>query len=151
MFMAIKKNLFLILTIVVALEQQPMAYGATPAASASSATEDSIMDDSVRDISVVLGIGVVGAVLGLSTLSFVDSPSKHLKNIAVGGAIGIVVGVGVVIFSQATKSTTAIAVGQAELPMNAEKFATLSRQEFSEDKIAKNYLKGPDFGYNFSF
>jgi NhaP-type Na+/H+ or K+/H+ antiporter len=145
MFMTIKKNSTLFILAVALLSFQPMAYAAT------ATTEDSIMDDSLRDISVVIGAGAVGAVLGLSTLSFVDSPSDHLKNIAVGGAVGIVIGVGVVIFSQATRSTSAIAVGQLEIPMNAAKFATLTRQEFSADRIAKNYLKVPSMGYNFSF
>lgn len=145
MLMTLKKNISLFLVAVALLSRGNMAFAA------AATTEDSIMDDSVRDISVVLGIGAVGAVLGLSTLSFVDSPSKHLKNIAVGGAVGIVIGVGVVIFSQATRSTSAIGVGQVEIPMNPEKFETLTKQEFSQYKIAKNYLQVPSLGYNFSF
>lgn len=145
MFMTIKKNLSLILLAAALLGRGSSLYAAT-----AEATEASIMDDSLRDISVVLGAGAVGAILGLSTLSFVNSPSKHLKNVAVGGAVGIVIGVGVVIFSQATRSTSAITADQ-EIPMTPEKFANLSKQEFSEVKIAKSYLKEPTFGYNFSF
>ena len=52
----------------------------------------------------VAGLGAFGAVLGLSTLSFVDEPGDHLKNIVTGGAIGIIIGVGLVAFNQATKS-----------------------------------------------
>lgn len=110
------------------------------------------VDDSLKDISIVLGSAVGGAVLGLSTLSFVDEPSKHLKNISVGGAIGVVVGVGIVVFSQATKNTSAIN-GQAktEIPLNSEKFETLTRHEFSDYRIAETRELVPHVGYSFSF
>lgn len=108
------------------------------------------VDDSLKDISIVLGAGVAGAVLGLSTLSFVEEPSKHLKNIAVGGAVGIVIGVGIVIFSQATRTTAVIGtLGQA--PLSPDKFETLARHEFSDYKIAQTYLNVPTIGYNFNF
>ncbi len=107
-----------------------------------------LVDDSIRDFSIVLGAGAAGAVIGLSTLSFVDEPSKHFKNVAVGGAIGIVMGVGYVIFSQATKSTSSI--GQS-IPMNEDKFISMSKKEFSEYKIAQNYFQVPSFTYQFSF
>ncbi|MBC7539148.1 MAG: hypothetical protein H7281_10025 [Bacteriovorax sp.] len=145
--MTIKKNISLFILAAALLSLQPAVF----AAGTSTTTEDSIMDDSLRDMSTVLASGVVGAILGLSTLSFVDSPSSHLKNIAVGGAVGIVLGVGVVIFSQATRSSSAIGGAHASIPMNPDKFATLTRLEFSQDKIAKNYLKEANIVYNFSF
>ena len=40
----------------------------------------------------------------VSTLSFVDEPSENLDHIVTGGAIGIILGVGIVGFMQATKS-----------------------------------------------
>jgi hypothetical protein len=107
-----------------------------------------LVDDSIRDFSIVLGTGAAGAVIGLSTLSFVDEPSKHFKNVAVGGAIGIVMGVGYVIFSQATKSTSSISQTS---PMSEDKFISMSKKEFSEYKIAQNYFQVPSFTYQFSF
>jgi hypothetical protein len=107
-----------------------------------------LVDDSIRDFSIVLGTGAAGAVIGLSTLSFVDEPSKHFKNVAVGGAIGIVFGVGYVIFSQASRSTSTI--GQVT-PMNQDKFISMSKKEFSDYKIAQNYFQVPSFTYQFSF
>jgi hypothetical protein len=142
MFMAIKKNLFLLLLAATLFNQETFAL-------AAPMTDENIVDDSLRDISMVLGIGAVGAILGLSTLSFVDNPSSHLKNVAVGGAIGIVIGVGVVVFSQATRSTSAIGMKSVEIPMNPAQFANLTRQEFSEVRIVKTNL--PSLGYNFSF
>ena len=107
-----------------------------------------LVDDSIRDFSIVLGAGAAGAVIGLSTLSFVDEPSKHFKNVAVGGAIGIVMGVGYVIFSQATRSSSSI--GET-MPMNQDKFVSMSKKEFSDYKIAQNYFQVPSFTYQFSF
>jgi hypothetical protein len=147
MFMAIKKNLSLILLSAILLTQAP----STLAQDAGSKQDGSIVDDSVRDISVVLGAGAVGAILGLSTLSFVETPSDHLKNISIGGAVGIIIGVGVVIFSQATRNSVGAGLTHEEIPMNPDKFANLTRVEFSSDKIAKNYLKVPNVGFNFSF
>lgn len=108
-----------------------------------------ILDDSLQDISIVLGAGAVGAVLGLSTLSFVEEPSEHLKNIAVGGAIGVVIGVGVVIFSQATRAS--VIDSQAQVPMNPDKFETLVRHEFTNIKTIKVSENIPNFGYSFTF
>ena len=98
-----------------------------------------LVDDSIRDMSIVFGTGLAGAVLGLSTLSFVDEPSKHTKNIAVGGAIGIVIGVAAVVFYQASKTT--ISETQQKLPLSAEQFASISKKEFQEahhEKILPN-------------
>lgn len=112
------------------------------------------VDDSIKDISIVLGAGAAGAVLGLSTLSFVEEPSDHMKNIAIGGAVGIIIGVGIVIFSQATKSSSAI-VGasgaQMEVPLNSEKFESLSRRDFFDYKIVQANPSITNIGYNFSF
>lgn len=63
-----------------------------------------IIDESIQDLNVVMGTGLGGAVLGLSTLSFVERPSEHLKNVVLGASLGIIVGVGIVAFGQANKS-----------------------------------------------
>lgn len=65
---------------------------------------DGLVQDSKNDLLVVVGAGLAGAVLGLSTLSFVEEPKEHTNNIVVGASIGIIAGVAVVALSQATKS-----------------------------------------------
>ena len=147
MFMGVKKMLsFLLLAAI--LFQGTTAF----AVSAPHEGDENIVDDPLRDISMVLGTGAVGAILGLSTLSFVDTPSDHLRNIAVGGAIGIVIGVGVVVFTQATRSTSAIGMRSVDIPMNPAKFDHLSRQEFSEMRIAKTGMASfPSFNLHFGF
>ena len=61
-------------------------------------------EETLRDASLVAWSGLGGAVLGLSTLSFVDEPDDHLKNIYVGAAIGVVAGVALVAYLQANKT-----------------------------------------------
>ncbi len=111
---------------------------------------NALVDETLQDLTIVLATGAVGAVLGLSTLSFVDKPKDHTKNIAIGGAIGIVIGVGVVIFSQATKSQTTI-VSEIAAPHSEYAAEGLSRLEFSEHRIAAKYLQPTTVGINLAF
>lgn len=64
-----------------------------------------IIEDSIKDVTTVVALGAGGAILGLSTLSFTEEPKDHLKNVLVGGAIGVIIGVGYVAYKQATGST----------------------------------------------
>jgi hypothetical protein len=59
--------------------------------------------DPKEQMKVIAFSGLGGAALGLSTLSFYDEPQDHLRNIAIGGAIGLI---GAVVFStvMATKN-----------------------------------------------
>jgi len=108
------------------------------------------LDEPLQDISIVLGAGVVGAILGLSTLSFVDEPDEHYKNISIGGAIGLVVGVGVVVFSQATKSHNDMSANEKR-PLSANAIESLARLDFAKDTFtAKNQLTS-QVGFNLSF
>lgn len=119
---------------------------------AQEATSAGLLDESLEDLTLVLGTGAAGALLGLSTLSFVETPKDHLKNIAIGGALGVVVGVGIAIFGQATKSQSTIAKTIEYSPiMNANAVESLARVDFSKQKIAENYLLPTTIGYNFSF
>ncbi len=106
-------------------------------------------DESIKDIAVVAGLGAGGAVLGLSTLSFVEEPSDHFKNIVVGAAIGIIIGVGVVAYSQASKSKEYIESA------SIKDFSTKDRVKWhaANNYAAKNKssLNQPQVGYTFSF
>ncbi|MBP5296781.1 MAG: hypothetical protein J6Y94_05565 [Bacteriovoracaceae bacterium] len=75
--------------------------------------EETVWQDSKNDLKTVLYAGAGGMVLGLSTLSFAKRPSKKLRNITIGGALGVAAGVAFVIYSQAAKSRSALP--QAEL------------------------------------
>lgn len=78
-----------------------ISLGMSPAVRAQS---NQTMQKSVSDLMLVAGFGTGGAVLGLSTLPFYSEPGDHLKNILIGGAVGIIVGVGWVMVGQATES-----------------------------------------------
>jgi hypothetical protein len=69
------------------------------------AQQDDIIKSTQNDILLVAGAGAAGAVLGLSTLSFVKTPSKHLANIWTGAAIGVIVGVVFVAYNSAQRGT----------------------------------------------
>lgn len=66
--------------------------------------EEDIVASTQNDIMLIAGAGVGGAILGLSTLSFYDKPSKNLANIWTGAALGIIGGVVIVAISHANKS-----------------------------------------------
>ncbi len=129
------------LMIIILLTLNPVA------AQAQDSGGGGLVDDSVRDMTIVFGTGLFGAVLGLSTLSFVEEPSKHTKNIAVGGAVGIIIGVGVVVFNQAARNSLA----DQQLPLNLNNFDSIKRNEFKEVRIVENNALLPTFNYDFTF
>ena len=116
----------------------------------ATSAADGLLDESLQDLTVVFGTGAVGAILGLSTLSFADEPKDHLKNVSIGGAIGVVIGVGIVVFGQATRSQNSISQRPTS-PLGADSVEKLARIAFSKQKIAENYFLTPTVGYNFSF
>lgn len=67
--------------------------------------EDDIIRSTQNDILLIAAAGGGGAILGLSTLSFVDKPSKHLANIWTGAAIGVIAGVIVVAYNSAQRGS----------------------------------------------
>lgn len=113
--------------------------------------DTSFVDDSIRDISIIAGTGLGGAVLGLSTLSFVEEPGDHLKNIVVGGAIGIIIGVGIVAYGQANKSKGLYDTGKIDF----KDFSTGDRQQWHmakrDETIKKSRSAVPSFTYSFKF
>ncbi len=83
---------------------------------AAGGGDDGLMRETMNDLFIVGGAGAGGAILGLSILSFYAEPGDHLKNIIIGGAIGVIVGVGVVAYNQATKSKDSFYEGNAFFP-----------------------------------
>lgn len=83
------------------------------------AQDDDLIKNTQNDILLVAAAGAGGAILGLSTLSFYDKPSKHVSNIWTGAAIGIIAGVIFVAYSSAQR-------GQEDLQSSRE-FNSLER------------------------
>ena len=100
---------------------------------------DGLVNDTKNDFLVVVGGGLAGAILGLSTLSFVEEPKEHTRNILVGASIGIIAGVGYVAFSQATRTQDMIySEGQgASYKANIKEFGTTARSSWHGENIAR--------------
>lgn len=86
----------------------------------------SFADEGMDDLVVVAGIGAGGALLGLSTLSFVKEPKDHTDKVITGAAIGIIIGVIVVAVGQADKAQTRFQDAEAAFTPSAE-FSTHER------------------------
>jgi hypothetical protein len=81
---------------------------------------DSLVTDTKTDLLTVVGGGLAGAVLGLSTLSFVDEPKDHTNNIVIGASIGIIAGVAFVALSQANKTQDLLYGGEEDYQEEAK-------------------------------
>ena len=58
--------------------------------SAQSKSGDSSPYDTRNTVGIILISGMVGGVLGLSTLSFYDRPQDHIRNITMGAGVGVI-------------------------------------------------------------
>jgi hypothetical protein len=67
--------------------------------------DNDIIKSTQNDIILVGAAGAGGAILGLSTLSFVDKPSKHISNIWTGAALGVIAGVIFVAYNSAQRGS----------------------------------------------
>lgn len=103
----------------------------------SAEGSERLLGDSVNDFITVGALGGVGFVLGLSTLSFVDEPTDHLKNLWVGFAIGIIAGVGVVAWKQANKSQQEIYQSRS-----IQEFGTMTRLTWHQKEFSQNESQG---------
>ncbi len=86
---------------------------------AQGESEDDIVKNTQNDIMLVGGAGVAGAILGLSTLSFVDKPSRHISNVWTGAAIGVIAGVIWVAYNSAQRGQEDLQSDEASLDFNS--------------------------------
>jgi hypothetical protein len=124
------KNIFI--TFIFFVTTSTGVFAQDAAAAGSAGGDDDVFGESMQDLSIVGGMGVVGAVIGLSTLSFVDEPSDNFRNILVGGAIGIILGVGIVAYKQATKTNETFEAS------SGRDFGTKERMVWHEQSFRKN-------------
>ena len=81
--------------------------------------EDDIIKSTQNDILLVAGAGAAGAVIGLSTLSFVDKPSRHISNIWTGAALGVIAGVVWVAYNSAARGSEDLQSDEASIGFNS--------------------------------
>lgn len=107
--------------------------------------DDDLVKTTQQDILIVAGAAGAGAILGLSTLSFVDQPSRHLRNVYSGAAIGMIVGVIFVAYNSAQRGTEEL---QNEEEASIE-FNTSERLSWHEKNAQDLTLAQVHFGTNF--
>lgn len=75
----------------VALLSLPLVFSAPGLAQSKGSSGGSNSPYDTRNtVGVILLSGLVGGVLGLSTLSFYDRPQDHIRNITIGAGIGVI-------------------------------------------------------------
>ena len=105
-----------------------------PVAQRANGEERDIFRHSLGDLTLVGGLGIAGGVMGLSLLSFVDRPQDHLNYVVLGTAVGIILGVGFVAFSQATKAYGKVAQYGDGAP--SREFHTLDRIRWGRSSLS---------------
>lgn len=124
---------------------------------------DALVDDSKNDLLMVVGGGLAGAILGLSTLSFVEEPKENTKNIVMGASLGIIAGVAFVMYNQANKSGSALRptnpdeeLDESATPYNGS-FDTKSRSRWHLENnsdysaTSRNLIEPLQFNYSFTY
>jgi hypothetical protein len=91
---------------------------------------DEMMESTKNDFLIVVSAGLGGAILGLSTLSFVEEPKEHTRNILVGASVGIIAGVAIVAYLQAEKSSSMFYGDEAQASLNTGDFNTYARAQW---------------------
>ena len=119
---------------------------------AQAQENQALLKDSLRDMKTVLTVGAVGAVLGLSTLSFVDEPKDNLRNVLIGGALGIILGVGIVAYTQANASKD-MYLQNSYRPVEDKAFNTVARTDWHHEQHSQIAVieEFAHLNYSFSF
>lgn len=102
---------------------------------------EDIVKNTQNDIMLVAGAGAAGAILGLSTLSFVDKPSKHISNVWTGAALGVIAGVVFVAYNSAQK-------GSEDL-MSSKDFNSMERVAWHDKNVQNLTFQEVQFGTQF--
>lgn len=102
---------------------------------------DDIVKNTQNDIMLVAVAGGAGAILGLSTLSFVNKPSKHISNVWTGAALGVIAGVIFVAYNSAQK-------GSEDL-MSSKEFSSSERVAWHDKNTQNLTSQRVQFGTQF--
>jgi hypothetical protein len=74
-------------------------------------------------IGTILMAGLVGGILGLSTLSFYEKPQDNIRNISIGAGVGIIASALYLTYSVADQGTPRM--GRVSVPPEAERGGVL--------------------------
>ncbi len=95
-------NFFLMIALALSFVLSGQSAMAQRAQAAAGETEGRAAGGPRKQLATIIYAGLGGAVLGLSTLSFYGRPQDKLANIAIGFAVGVIVGTSVVTYNAAT-------------------------------------------------
>jgi hypothetical protein len=107
---------------------------------------EDVLKKTQEDIMLVGASGVVGAVLGLSTLSFVETPSRHIYNIWTGAALGIIAGVIYVAYNSAQRGSEDL---QSSVDFNSRERLAWHHEKTTISSFPKNQLGTQFFQLSF--
>ncbi len=95
-----------------------------------------------KQLATIIFAGLAGAILGLSTLSFYGRPQDYLSNIAIGFAIGVIIGTGYTTYQAATKPY--------EFYNTDFRYYDRPSKELGED-LLMHQQKSSQVGFNYQF
>jgi hypothetical protein len=98
-----------------------------------------------RQISTIVYMGLAGAVLGLSTLSFYGRPQDKLTNIPLGFGVGVVIGTIYMTYQAATNPN--------KFYRESEYQPNFKYKEVTDIRASDLFIKSkaPDFSYRWTF
>ena len=96
-----------------------------------------------RQIATIIFAGLGGAILGLSTLSFYSRPQDKLGNIALGFALGIIVGTGFVTYRAASSPSEGFSQYQLEADPSLARAA--GSDEIAREIMIESLKRQPTF------
>lgn len=101
-----------------------------------------------RQISTIVYMGLAGAVLGLSTLSFYGRPQDKLTNIPIGFGVGVVIGTIYMTYQAAANPNDFYNQGALDYVPEYDK-PSLQKDLLASDLLVKK--DQPHFSYSWSF
>lgn len=90
----------------------------TSGAFAQGSTRGEKMVGPRKQLATIIFSGLGGAILGLSTLSFYGRPQDKLSNIAIGFAVGVIVGTSYVTYKAASDPRELYGLQRPEMPQS---------------------------------
>lgn len=131
------------------------AFAQTPSGTTSGDGDPmSSLSGTRKQIATIVFAGLAGAVMGLSTLSFYGRPQDKLSNIAVGFAVGVIIGTGYTTYKAATKPREMYDSKLENLILPFEKGVLFSEQNSPQwEQSGRTVAKGLPavLGYTWSF
>jgi len=108
--------------------------------------EDEVVEETTfkprRQVATIIYMGLAGAVLGLSTLSFYGRPQDRLTNIAVGFGAGVVIGA---VYMTYTAATNPVEAFGSQIEMEESRRLSMNQNLIGTGSLAPRWNMRWDF------